>query len=157
MTAPTPQVDVRFHLPPGPPLPPKSWQQRYRWPIRIGSVTVALAVTVLGVLALVVGVDSRSTITANGAVTIDCGTRAAVGSAQVSFGDAVALYDADDVHGGPLATTRLDKLRVMGGDTCFAEFEVEDLKTVDVYVVRMGKNFRSLVTADGLRAGYLFV
>lgn len=157
MTAPTQQIDVRFHLPPGPPLPPKTWQQRYRWPIRIGSVIVALAVTVLGVLALVVGVDSRSTITAAGAVTIDCGTRAAVGSAQVSFGDTVELYDADDVRGGPLATTRLDTLRVMGGDTCFAEFEVDDVKTVDVYVVRIGKTFRGLATAEGLRTGYLFV
>ncbi len=156
MTAPTGPVDFRFHLPPGPPLPPKSWQQRNRWLIRTGTVVAVVVMVALGVTALVRGYQERSTITAMGAVTVDCGTRAAVGSAQIAYGDIVELYDADDSGAGPLATTRLTGLHRLAGGACLAEFEVDDVKTVDVYVVRIGEHYRGLVTAAALSAGYLF-
>ncbi|WP_132991496.1 hypothetical protein [Gordonia zhaorongruii] len=154
MTHP-PQADIRFHLPAGPPVRQATWRRRYRWPIRIGSIVVVLVLAALAITALVVGADERSQITARGAVTIDCGTRAATGTIPVSFGDQVQIFDAE-APDGPLASTRLNELRKLGGDTCLAAFVVEDLAVVDVYVVRIGDDYRKLVPAGALVSGYLF-
>ncbi|GEE03261.1 hypothetical protein nbrc107696_37070 [Gordonia spumicola] len=149
-------VDVRFHLPQGPQLPPKSWQRRYRWPIRVGSVVAVLVFVAASTVAIVYGFAARSTITASGAVTVDCVTRTAGGSSQIRFGAPVALYDADDTDGSPLATTYLDGLRRLGGDVCLADFEVKDLDSVPLYTVTIGDDFRALVSSGALEAGYLF-
>lgn len=157
MTAHTP--DVRFHLPPGPPLPPKRWQRRYRWPIRVASVVVVLAALIVGTIAVIEGIHQRSTIDAVGAVTVDCGTRAVAGSIPVAFGDPVVIYDATgrEADGDdPLAVTALSRLDVLAGDTCLAEFEVRDLQVADAYVVRIGDTYRKLVTPAALEGGVVF-
>ncbi|GAA4679489.1 hypothetical protein [Gordonia humi] len=157
MTEPSAGVpDVRFHLPPGPAVPPKSWQRRYKWPIRIATAVVVLATVVGGLVALVAGYQARSTITAIGGVTVDCGTRAAAGTVPVAFGDRVEIFDAAENRSAPLAATRLDRLKALGGETCIAQFEVDDLETVDAYVVRIGDDYRRIVTPSALQAGYLF-
>ncbi|MCF8589212.1 hypothetical protein [Gordonia liuliyuniae] len=151
--------DVRFHLPPGPPLTPKRWQRRYKWPIRIASIVVVLAAIIAGTVAVIEGFHERSTITATGAVTVDCGTRAVAGSIPVAFGDAVTIYDATGREAGPdepLAVTRLSRLEGLAGETCLAEFEVRDLPVVDAYVVRIGERYRQVVTPAALSNGYLF-
>ncbi|MCF8605785.1 hypothetical protein L5I01_20740 [Gordonia sp. HY442] len=151
--------DVRFHLPPGPPVKPKRWQRSCKWPIRIASVIVVLAALVAGTLAVVEGFHQRSTMTAVGGVAVDCGTRAVAGSIPVAFGDSVAVFDASSgasPRDEPLAVTRLSRLAVLTGDTCLAEFEIRDLPVVDAYVVRIGDSYRQVVGSAALRGGYLF-
>lgn len=157
MTAGTPEV--RFHLPPGPPTKPKRYQRRYRWPIRIASVVVVVAALVAGTLAVIEGFHQRSTITALGGVTVDCGTQAVAGSIPVAFGDRVEVFDATrdaSPSDGPIAVSRLSRLKVLAGETCLAQFEIHDLPVADAYVVRIGERFRQLVTPAALEGGHLF-
>ena len=150
------QPDLRFHLPPGQPVRSSGWRRRYRWHIRIGSIAAAVLLVIAALVAMGVGAYERMYFTASGAVTVDCATQQGIGTVPVRFGDPVSIYDAQTRGGAPLARTRLDELRALGGGTCLARFEVHDLKTVDAYVVMIGDGYRRLVTAPALAAGYVF-
>ncbi|ALG86842.1 hypothetical protein ACH46_12120 [Gordonia phthalatica] len=148
-----PQPEVRFFLPPGPPLPPKRWQRKWKIGIRLGSLIVGVAFVVGAIGALVFGVISSSYFTASGAVEVDCATRAKPFVTDVAVGSPVTIVDArtGEVYG----SSTLGDFTALKSGICLVSFEVEDVPVANLYTVRIGKSFEALATADTLRGGAL--
>lgn len=153
LTGPAPHPDVRFFLPPGPPLPPKRWQRKWKIGIRLGSAIAGAALVVAAIGAIVVGIISSLHFTASGAVEVDCATRAKPFVTEVAYGAPVTIVDArtGEVYG----SSTLGDFTALKSGICLLSFEIEDVPVTDLYTVRIGASFEALATVDTLRGGAL--
>ncbi|KJR07082.1 hypothetical protein ACE11G_07365 [Gordonia sp. PS3] len=145
--------ELRFFLPPGPPLSPKRWQRRWKIGIRVGSAVAAVVLIAFAALAIGSGVVSSSRYTATGAVEVDCTTRNMPRLPAVGFGSLVQIFDAQS--GERYGQSTLDRFRALPSGICLAGFEIRDVRVASLYTVEIGRLYRTLVSEEALKDGAL--
>ncbi|MFT4087459.1 MAG: hypothetical protein QM658_09950 [Gordonia sp. (in: high G+C Gram-positive bacteria)] len=154
---PTAQPQVQYFLPPGRPLPLRTWQRKSKGWVWGISVVAGIVFVAGAIIAITVGVLSGQTFTATGALQVDCATGQSLNDPRIIAGESVRIYDAKS--GDLLAHSKLDRRVEAKGGTgaCYATFVVEDVPAADsgTYLLEIGDSYSQLASRDALEGGVL--